>query len=99
MEKKQQQFSVGYFLVAFFVLLMIQNYFASPHTQTITYSQFKLLVTKGLVTNLVVGEKAIRGDIKAEGLKEVFSPEKLTQLVTTRKRIIPSSPYEWRIPL
>jgi len=49
MEKKQQQFSVGYFLIVFMIMLMVQNYFATPHTQTITYSQFKELVEKVLV--------------------------------------------------
>ncbi len=77
MEKKQQQFSVGYFLVAFLIIMMVQNYFATPHTQTITYSQFKDLIQKGLVENLAIGEKIIRGTVKAEGVKQVFPAEKL----------------------
>src|ERR687897_313480 len=56
---------------------MIQNYFASPHTQTITYSQFKDLVQKGLLENVAIGEKIVRGNIKGEGIKQIFSPEKL----------------------
>jgi hypothetical protein len=32
MEQKQQRFSIGYVMSAFVVLLMIQNYFATPHT-------------------------------------------------------------------
>jgi cell division protease FtsH len=77
MEKKQQQFSVGYFLVAFLIIMMIQDYFATPHTQTIPYSQFKELVERGLVENLAVGEKIIHGTVKAEGVKQIFPPEKL----------------------
>ena len=77
MEKKQQKFSIGYFILAFITLLMIQNYFASPHTQTITYSQFKDLVQKGLIENVAIGEKIIHGNIKGEGVKEIVPPDKL----------------------
>src|SRR6266536_3078036 len=77
MEKKQQLFSIGYFILVFIIIMMVQNYFASPHTQTITYSQFKDLVQKGLVENLSIGEKIIHGSIKGAGVKEVFPPEKL----------------------
>src|SRR6266545_861413 len=77
MEKKQQRFSIGYFILVFIIIMMVQNYFASPHTQTITYSQFKELVQKGLVENLSIGEKIIHGSIKGAGVKEVFPPEKL----------------------
>jgi cell division protease FtsH len=85
MEKKQQQFSVGYFLIAVLIIMMIQNYFATPHTQTITYSQFKDLVQKGLVENLAIGEKIIHGTVKAEGLKQIFPAEKLKDAPTEVK--------------
>ena len=35
---------------------------------------------KGLVSNVVIGEKVIRGDIKPEGIKEVLSAERLKEL-------------------
>ena len=60
--------------------LRLQTYFAAPRVETITYSQFKTLVKKGLVSNVVIGEKVIRGDIKPEGLKEVLSAEHLKEL-------------------
>jgi hypothetical protein len=44
-------------MVVFFIILMIQNYLASPHVETITYGQFKSLVKKGLVSDLVIGER------------------------------------------
>jgi cell division protease FtsH len=80
MEQKQQQFSIWYFIGAFIVMLLIQNFFAGPHVGTITYSQFKSLVKKGLVADLIVEEKTIRGNIKAEGVKQVFSQEKLKEI-------------------
>src|SRR5262245_13873911 len=80
MGKWQQQFSIGYFVIALILLFALQTYFAAPRIGTITYSQFKTLVKKGLVSNVVIGEKVIRGDIKPEGLKEVLSPERLKEL-------------------
>jgi cell division protease FtsH len=80
MEKKQRDFSVWYFIITFLIILGIQNYLATSQVETISYSEFKSLVKKGLVTDLVVGEKMIRGTIKGEGLKEVLEADKLKGL-------------------
>jgi hypothetical protein len=47
MPKWQQQFSIGYFVIALVLLFALQTYFASPRIETITYSQFKALARKG----------------------------------------------------
>ena len=60
MRKWQQQFSIGYFVIALILLFALQTYFASPRVETISYSQFKTLAQKGLVVNVVIGEKVIR---------------------------------------
>jgi hypothetical protein len=44
MAKWQQKFSIGYFFVALILLFLLQNYLASPPTESIDYSQFKALV-------------------------------------------------------
>jgi cell division protease FtsH len=77
MGKWKQQFSIGYFVVAMLILFLLQYYFAAPKVETIGYSQFKSLVKKRLVTNLVLNEQIIRGEIKPEGVKEVLSAEQL----------------------
>src|SRR5687768_13950909 len=77
MDKMKQRFSIGYFIVALLMLFLLQYYFAAPKVETIGYSEFKSLVKKNLVTNLVVNEQTIRGEIKPEGVKEVLSPEQL----------------------
>ena len=80
MEQKQQAFSIGYFLITLVILMAMQYFFLSPRTEVITYSQFKSLVKNGLVADLVVEQGTIRGNIKAEGMKQIFSAEKLKQL-------------------
>ena len=54
MEKKRRQLSIGYFVLAFFTILMIQNYFGSAHVEIISYSQFKSLLKKDLINDLVI---------------------------------------------
>jgi len=79
-EKKQREFSLWYFIVAFIIVVAIQNFLAVPHVETIPYSQFKSLVQKGVITDLVIGEKTIRGNIKGEAVKEILSPERLKEV-------------------
>jgi len=77
MDKWQQKFSIGYFFIALVLLFLLQTYLASPQVETISYSQFKALVNKALLANLTIGEKAIHGEIKPEGVKQALSPERL----------------------
>jgi cell division protease FtsH len=80
MGKKQRQLSIGYFILTFFTLLMIHNYYGSAHVEIISYSQFKSLLNKGLINDLAIGETAIEGNLKGEAVKEIFTPEKVKKL-------------------
>jgi cell division protease FtsH len=80
MDKRQQTLSIGYFVVLLAALFALQTFLTAARDETISYSQFKVLVKKGLVSNIVIGEKAIRGEIKPEGIKEAVSPERLKTL-------------------
>src|SRR5437867_7975636 len=80
MEKRQQQFSIGYFILAILIIFGLQTYFAAPPVETVNYSEFKNLVAKGQVSNLVLGKKTIRGEIKPEAVKTAVSPERLKSL-------------------
>ena len=80
MEKWRQQLSIGYFIIAVILLIALQSYFATSRQETISYSIFKALVRRGLVTNLAITDKAIHGEIKPEGIKEALTPERLKVL-------------------
>ena len=73
----KQRLSIGYFIAALLALVGLYYYFAAVEAQTIGYSEFKKLLAKNLITNLVVGEQTIRGDIKPEGAREILSPDRL----------------------
>src|SRR5438094_6337710 len=80
MEKKHRQFSIGYFILAFFAILMIQNYFGSAHVEIINYSQFKSLLHEGFIADVAIGETTIEGNMKGEAIKEIFTPERLKKI-------------------
>src|SRR5919109_933616 len=79
-KRRQQRFSVGYFILAILIIFGLQTYFAAPAVETISYSQFKDLVRKGQVSDLVLGEKTIRGQIKPQAVKDAVSPDRLKAL-------------------
>ena len=80
MKQNQQTFSIWYFVVALLILLVMQTYLPMYRSEMITYSQFKSLVKQGLVTDLVIEQTTIRGNVKAEGMKQIFSEQKLKEI-------------------
>jgi cell division protease FtsH len=79
-EKGKQDFSIAYFMVALAMIFILQYALITKQVETISYSQFKALVKTGQVTELVVRDKTISGSIKVEGLREIFSAEKIAEL-------------------
>jgi len=61
---RRNQFSVFYFLLAFFILLVAQNYFFMRHVQDISYSEFRKLVQEKRVDDLVISSGIIRGKFR-----------------------------------
>src|SRR4249919_2002667 len=80
METKKSDFSIIYFMVAMAVMFVAQYFLLAKQLETISYSQFKTLLKKGQVAEVVVRDKTIGGSIKSEGLKEIFSAEKIKEL-------------------
>ncbi|MFQ5852168.1 MAG: ATP-dependent zinc metalloprotease FtsH [Candidatus Binatia bacterium] len=80
MEPKQQKFSINYFILALVALMLIQSLLFGPHTENLSYSDFKALVKKGSVSNLVVGKQTITGKLSAEGLENVLPKGKIEEL-------------------
>jgi cell division protease FtsH len=79
-EKKKTDFSVVYFMVALCLMFVAQFALLGKQVENISYSQFKALVRKGQIAEVVVRDKTIGGTIKSEGLKEIFSAEKIKEL-------------------
>ena len=80
MEPKQQ-FSIWYFLIAFLVIVALQEFVMSPtHVNNLPYSDFKALLKAGKISNVGLGETVITGTLNNEGLEGVLSGETAEQL-------------------
>ncbi|MGE5219135.1 MAG: ATP-dependent zinc metalloprotease FtsH [Chloroflexota bacterium] len=85
----KRQFSIWYFFISVVILLLIQTYLLAPRPEEVSYSQFKNLVKQNLVTDLAVGHETISGNIKAEGVKQALSEERLKQINHDGKSAVP----------
>ncbi len=73
------RFSLGYFLVALVLMILIQNLFLAETTHRIPYSEFKQLLREGKIESVTLTQDEIRGK-----LKEVLEHEgRRTRLFTT----------------
>src|SRR2546428_11784567 len=80
MEPKQQKFTISYFVAAVLMLLLIQAFVLAPHVENLSYSEFKSLVAKDKVSNLVLGKQVITGTLAANGLEGLLPNEKIVEL-------------------
>ncbi len=80
MERKEQQFSLWYFIVVLLGLMIVQSLFLSPHVQNLTYSEFKFLVKEHHIVEVTIGEQQITGLVQFEGLSELLPNEKIEKL-------------------
>jgi cell division protease FtsH len=80
METKQRKFSIGYSIVALIALFLVQSVLFTPHAETLSYSEFKALVKKGKVSNLVLDKQTITGTLATDGLEGLLPKEKIEEL-------------------
>ena len=80
MEPKQQ-FSIWYFLVAFLVIVALQEFVLAPvHVNDLPYSDFKTLLKAGKVRDIGLGETVISGTLSNDGLEGVLTGETAEKL-------------------
>ena len=79
MEHNQRQFSIWYVLLGVMLLLAIQSVFAA-HQETVPYSDFKALVARGAVREVVLDRQTIRGTVRTDTLASVLPKERAAAL-------------------
>jgi cell division protease FtsH len=62
-------FSIWYFLIAFLIFTLLQQYFFSGKVETVPYSQFKQYLADGSVVKLTIGPENISGTLKGKEKK------------------------------
>lgn len=80
MEKKQQQFSLWYFLIAFLLVMALQSFLFRPHAESLAYNEFKALLRAGKIEDVVLAERLIMGTLQSDGLEGVLPRERLDKL-------------------
>ncbi len=66
-EKKKLKFSVGYLIIAFWAVLLLQQVFSAYLQPTRTsYSDFKAALAAGRITDVAIGHAVIRGHMKTD---------------------------------
>jgi cell division protease FtsH len=80
MEAKQKAFSVGYVIAIVVAIVLLQSLLFAPHAENLSYSEFKTLVRKGKVSDLVLDKQVITGTLAADGLEGLLPKEKLEDL-------------------
>src|SRR5215471_19868462 len=80
METQQRHFSVVYLIIAVAVLFLIQAYLFAPHPANLAYSDFKVLLSKGKVSDLTIDRQTITGSLPKTGLEGLLPKDKLQEL-------------------
>ncbi|HXV78879.1 MAG TPA: ATP-dependent zinc metalloprotease FtsH [Candidatus Binatia bacterium] len=60
--------------------MLLNSLLGGSQAEIISYSQFKSLLKKGLVAEVVIGETTLEGNLKSGAAKEIFTPEKLKSI-------------------
>ncbi|MFA6055669.1 MAG: ATP-dependent zinc metalloprotease FtsH [Thermodesulfovibrionales bacterium] len=85
MEKKAK-FTLIYFLMAFAIIILLENYFLSRELTTISYSEFKTLLEESLINDLMITTTAIEGKF-VKGAQDRLITIRKMQDETIKKRL------------
>jgi cell division protease FtsH len=75
--KLSPKFSIPHLVFVVVLIMVLQATFFGGHTETLPYSDFKKLVQAGKVTDLVIEDTKISGDILLEGVEAFFPKERV----------------------
>ena len=76
MEPRQQRFSVWYFIFVLTALLALQSLFVTPHRETLSYSEFKLLLGAGKIREVILDRESIAGRFAPSGLDSILPKQR-----------------------
>jgi cell division protease FtsH len=79
MEKKHQ-FSLWYFFLALALLFAIQEFIATPRAAILNYSEFKLLLKGGQITEVSIAEQNVTGRFNIDGLSKVLTEARAAEV-------------------
>jgi len=69
-DKKTKSFTFIYFVLGFIAIVIINTYILTSEIKNIPYSEFKELITKGKISDLVIDSETIQGNISLDNGKK-----------------------------
>jgi cell division protease FtsH len=75
-----QTVALGYLIAGILAVVLIQSFIFAPRPESISYSEFKTLVKKGKVSDLLLDSQAITGTLAADGLEGILPKDTLEAL-------------------
>ncbi len=91
-KQKYARMSIWYFLAALALLLVLQNYFSTHQSFTVTYSEFRRLVEAKGVNDLDVASDTITGKLLPGGVEYLAESRKDKELPKKLKEQFPKGP-------
>jgi cell division protease FtsH len=82
---KQHVASVWYFVAAFLLLTVLQNYVFAPRVDTLSYAEFRILAEKGKISDVAIGAQLITGRVNRDGLEGLLPKDRLEALTKAGK--------------
>src|SRR5439155_1894471 len=61
-------------------MFILQSVLFAPHAENLSYSEFKTLVNKGKVSNLILAKQTVSGTLSTEGLEAVLPKARVEEL-------------------
>ncbi len=78
--ESQKQFSIWYFVVAFVLIVAMQDYFGPAHMNNLPYSDFKALLRAGKIKNVALEDTMISGTLVNDKTDTGVSKETVVRL-------------------
>lgn len=69
-DKKTKNFTFLYFILAFVAMIAINSYLFKSEVKNIPYSEFKELITKGKISDLIIDTDTIQGTLTLDDGKK-----------------------------
>jgi cell division protease FtsH len=99
---KKAHFTIWYFLIAFLIILLIQNYFVSKKVEdVISYSEFKSAVKEGKVKEVTITDENISGlrqvdnDVRRFTTVRVVDPDLVKELESQQVKFTGKVESKW----
>ena len=73
--------SLGHWLIAIAVLVLLQALLSRPHAETLAYSEFKALVAAGRVSDVLIEQRTISGQFVIDSAQGVLPPARIAELL------------------